>query len=375
MRAWLANVLRLGIKELRSLRADPVLVALIIYTFTFAIYSVATGAKFEVDNAAVAVVDDDRSDLSRRIAAAFLPPYFRTPERLDAVEAQKAMDEGRVVFVVTFPPNFEADMRAGRNPTLQVIVDATAMSLAGNGAAYIQNIISQEVLGFASRAEYQSTLPINLLVRANFNPNLSSVWFAAVMQIINNVTMLAVILTGAALIREREHGTIEHLLVMPVTPSEIMTAKIWANGLVILVAATLSLLLVVQGLLDVPIAGSVGVFVLGALLYQFSVTALGITLATFTTSMAQFGLLVLPVLIMMNLLSGSATPMESMPVWLQNGMQISPSTHFVAFSQAVLYRGAGLDIVWPDMLAMLAIGAILFVIALRRFRETMAAAR
>src|SRR5690606_9634256 len=159
--------------------------------------------------------------------------------------------------------------------------------------------------------------PVRCGAAASFNPTLASAWFTSVMQVINNVTILTVILTGAALIREREHGTVEHLLVMPVTPVEIMLAKILANGLVIVVAASLSLIFVVEGLLAVPIAGSIPLFLAGALLYQFSVAALGILIATFSTSMAQFGLLAIPVLIGLNLLSGSTTPMESMPEWLQ----------------------------------------------------------
>jgi ABC-2 type transport system permease protein len=195
------------------------------------------------------------------------------------------------------------------------------------------------------------------------------------MQVINNITMLSVILCGAALIREREHGTIEHLLVMPVTPIDIMLSKIWANGLVIVVAALLSFFLVVGWLLQVPIAGSITLFIAGAVLYQFSVTALGILLATFTTSMQQFGLLVIPVLIAMNLLSGSRTPLESMPEWLQYVMQVAPSTHFVGFSQAVLYRAADLTIVWPKMLAMTAIGTLFFTVALVRFRQSVMTAQ
>jgi ABC-2 type transport system permease protein len=246
------------------------------------------------------------------------------------------------------------------------------MTQAGNGTAYIQSIITREVLSFMQRREGSTSLPINLVVHAQFNPNLSSIWFNSVMQIINNITMLSVILCGAALMREREHGTIEHLLVMPVTPTEIMLAKMWANGLVILVAATLSLWLVVRGLLHVPVAGSTMLFVAGAALYQISVTALGILLATFTRSMPQFSLLVMPVLVVMNLLSGSTTPIESMPEFLRIVLNISPAAHFVAFSQAVLYRGAGLDIVWPQMAAIAGIGVLFFAISLRRFRAAIA---
>ena len=373
MNRSLANVLRLGVKELRSLRADPILTALILYTFTFAIYSVATGAKLDVEHAAVAIVDEDHSSLSRRIGAAIQEPFFRIPQYIAASDVDPAMDSGRYVFVIELPPKFESDLLAGRTPSVQINVDATAMAQAGNGAAYLQNIVSREVLAFAQHSEGLSQLPINLVVRAKFNPNVKSEWFTAVMQVINNITILSVILTGAALIREREHGTVEHLLVMPVTPADVMLAKIWANGLVIVVAALLSLVFVVEGLLEVPIQGSLALFIIGAVVYQFSVTALGILLATFTTSMPQFGLLVMPVLVIMNLLSGSTTPMESMPVWLQNVMEVSPARHFVSFSQAVLYRGAGLAIVWPQLVALAAIGAVFFMIALLRFRKAIVA--
>jgi len=363
----IARIFHLGVKELRSLRADPVLLFLVLYTFTIAVYTVANGMKFDVENAAVAVVDEDRSTLSRRLRDALLPPYFKPADLIDARDIDPAFDAGRYVFVISIPPRFERDLLSGWQPSVQIDVDATAMALAGNGAAYLQSIILQEVSADVP-ARLRSADAVSMVVRARFNPNLESAWFTPVMQVINNITMLSVILAGAALIREREHGTIEHLLVMPVTPLEIMLAKIWANGLVIVVAAILSLLLVVERLLAVPIAGSLWLFVGGAVLYQFSVTALGILIATVSGSMAQFGLLAMPVLIVLNLLSGATTPMESMPEWLQWLMQATPAPHFVAFSQAVLYRGAGVAIVWPELVALAVIGALYLGAAAIRFR-------
>ena len=189
-------------------------------------------------------------------------------------------------------------------------------------------------------------------------------------QVINQITLLTVILTGAALIREREQGTVEHLLVMPVVPTEIMLAKMIANGLVILIAATLSLQFVVHWWIGSPINGSLLLFVLGAAIYALVVAALGIMLGTLATTMGQFGLLAMPVLMVTQLLSGSSTPMESMPVWLQHVMQtISPTPHFVAFAQAVLFRGADITLVWRPMVAMLIIGVVYFAIAYSRFKR------
>jgi len=373
MRGYLANVFHLGVKELHSLRRDLVLVLLILYTFTFAIYTVANGVKTEVHNASIGFVDEDGSELSRRIRDAFLRPYFKPPAVLQHSEIDTAMDDGLYAFIIDIPPSFQTDVLAGRNPALQVNVDATAMTLAGNGSTYIQNIINQELAGFVSRAEGTASLPVSLTVRAKFNPNLESSWFSAIMQIISNVTMLSLILSGASVIREREHGTIEHLLVMPLRPAEIMLAKIWANGLVIVVAVVMSLYVVVQGFLNVTVHGSIELFALGTAVFLFAMTALGIMLSTVAKSMPQFGLLAIPFFVVMNMLSGGVTPLESMPQYLQIIMQAAPSTHFTAFAQAVLYRGAEFDVVWRQLAAMTVIGALLMALALTRFRSTMAA--
>jgi ABC-2 type transport system permease protein len=198
-------------------------------------------------------------------------------------------------------------------------------------------------------------------------------WFVAVNQVINNISVLALFLCGAAVLREREHGNIEHLLVMPLRPAELMFAKIWANGLVVMIAALLSLFLVVRALIGVPIAGSMLLFAFGLAVYLFSVTALGIMLATVVRSMPQFGLLAFPVFIVMSLLSGGQTPLESMPIFLQKVMQFVPSTHFVSFSQAVLFRNATPSMVWPDLAKMFAIGIAYTVFTLSRFRKMLAA--
>ncbi len=368
--AHITNVLRLMLKELRSIRADPAMLVLVVYSFSIAVYTVSTGASTEATNLSVGIVDEDGSALSRQIAEALTPPTFRPAVQITARQIDAEMDAGRLLFVIEIPTSFEANVRAGRQTSIQVNVDATAITQAGNGAGYIKNVIATEVENFISGGEDRKGLPIDVVVRSRFNPNLTSSWFTSVMQVINAITMLTVILTGAALIREREQGTVEHLLVMPVVPAEIMLAKILANGLVILVAAMLSLKFVVQWWLGVPIAGSVLLFFSGACLYALVVAALGILLGTLSTSMGQFGLLAIPVLLVMQLLSGSSTPIESMPVWLQYVMQIvCPTPHFVAFAQAVLFRGAGISIVWPQLVAMLAIGAVYFAFALRRFRR------
>jgi len=373
MATVLSNTYRLGIKELYSLIRDPVLMVLIFYTFSAAIYVVAKGVKTELSNAAIAVVDEDHSPLSARISGALMQPYFKPPATITLDQVDALMDAGRYSFVLDIPPGLEADLLAGKAPVIQLNVDATAMSIAGNGALYIQNIVTAEAADFLSRGADAPEAPVSLDIRAKFNPNLDSTWFMAVMQIINNVSILAIVLSGAAVIRERERGTIEHLLAMPVSVVEIMLAKIWANGLVIVVAAMLSLHLVVGGALGVPIAGSVTLFAFGSMVYLFAVTAMGVLLSTVARSMPQFGLAAIPIFVVMILLSGAVTPIESMPPAVQTAVQVLPSTHFVKFSQAVLYRGAGIGIVWPHLVITAAIGAACFAFAFARFRAALAA--
>ena len=364
------NVFRLVIKELRSIRADPTMLVLVVYAFSFSVNTVATGAVTEATNLSVGIVDEDGSDLSRRIAAGLRRPTFQPPVSISASEIDSKMDKGELLFVVEIPPNFESDIRAQRKTGIQINADATAVAQAGNGASYLRTAIANEIQRFISGRENSTGTPINLVVRAAFNPNLKTSWFSAMTQVINQITLLTVILTGAALIREREQGTVEHLLVMPVVPTEIMLAKMIANGLVILVAAMLSLQFVVHWWIGSPINGSLLLFLLGAGIYALVVAALGIMLGTLATTMGQFGLLAMPVLMVTQLLSGSSTPMESMPVWLQYMMQtISPTPHFVAFAQAVLFRGADITLVWKPLVAMLIIGAVYFAVAMRRFRR------
>ena len=366
----LANIFNLGIKEFRSLGRDYAMLILIAWAFTLGVYSSATGVPETLHHAPIAVVDEDQSQLSSRIVNAFQAPYFRTPEMIGHAQMDRGMDTGLYTFTLDIPPDFQRDVLAGRQPAVQVNVDATQTAQAFSGAGYIQNIIATEVREFVSRYRSEPGMPAELAVRMEFNPNLTQAWFGAVMEVINQITMLSIILTGAALIREREHGTVEHLLVMPLTAFEIMLAKVWSMGTVVLLAAALSLQLVVRGWLDVPISGSVGLFLLGAALHLFATTSMGIFLGTVARSMPQLGLLVILTLMPLQILSGGTTPRESMPELVQNIMLFAPTTHFVSLAQAILFRGAGLAIVWPQLLAIIGIGAAFFCGALWRFRRT-----
>ncbi|EPL61365.1 ABC transporter [Stutzerimonas stutzeri B1SMN1] len=366
----LANIYDLGVKELWSLWRDPMMLVLIVYVFTASVYTKATSMPETLHNAPIAIVDEDNSALSQRVASAFYPPQFTPPAMIDYGDVDPGMDAGLYTFALVIPPNFQRDVLAGRSPAAQLNVDATRMSQAFTGSGYIQQIFTGEVNEFVKRYRGTDAPPVDLALRARFNPALEQAWFGSVVQIINHITLLSIILTGAALIREREHGTIEHLLVMPVTPAQIMLSKVWSMALVVLIASFLSLNLMVRGVLGVPIEGSLALFFAGAALSLFATTSMGIFIATLARNMPQFGMLMMLTIMPLQMLSGGTTPRESMPEIVQNIMLIAPTTHFVELSQAILYRGAGLETVWQPFLALALIGTVLFSLSLARFRKT-----
>lgn len=371
----LSNIFWLGVKDLRTLSKDLMMILFIIYSFGLSIYMQSTGAGETVNNASVAIVDEDHSSLSRSIAGLFYPPYFQAAKMISAADIDRGMDNGLYTLVIVIPPHFEADVRKGRDIEVQVNADANAVQQASLGSGYIQNMVTDEVTRYRQEAQQTTGLPSDLVVRRAFNANGTQSWFRAIVGLADQLSMLIIILTGAALLREREHGTIEHLLVMPLTAFEIALAKVWSSGLVIFIGFICSLLFVVEGLLDVPIAGSRGVLLLGTLIYIFATAAIGIFLGTLARTMAQFALLMMMAVMPMMMLSGGMSPIESQPQWVQYVTWFFPSRHYVSFMQAIVYRGAGLDIVWKEFVTVLVMGVTFIAMSLLLFRQSVATLR
>ena len=367
----LSNVFWLISKELKSVLGDPVMVVLILWSFVVAVMLEASGAGDTVRNASIAIVDEDHSPLTRQISSALMPPWFQEPIFLPAGQASAAMDRGEIMFILTFPPDFAADTILGKGPVVQLLADATAVSQAQLGTDYIRNIIQEESVAFLSGTPEAPAQDLQLELRRAFNPNGNPVWFKSMSSLLNQLSLLTIALTGAAMLREREHGTIEHLMVMPLTPAEVALSKVLATMIVVLVAFIGSLLFVVQGLLNVPVAGSAPLLVGGAAVYLWAAAAIGMLLGTLARSMAQFALLVIMVIIPVIMLSGGMGAVESQPELVQRLTQALPSRHFLAFAKAVAFRGAGIGTVWPQLLLMAGLGAAFFAASLMLFRRSL----
>lgn len=374
MRAF-SSIFWLGTKEVRSLLRDTVMILLTFWAFGPGLLLRATGNPESVNNASIAFVDEDRSALSRSLMNSLTPPYFQTPVLIEFSELDRFIDQSRFTFVVVVPPNFESDVRRGLQPEIQLNVDATAVVQAATGASYIQEMLMQQITNYAHRSDAVSVPAVELVTRRAFNPNGVQAWFESVVALLDQISILTIALTGAALLREREHGTIEHLLVMPLTAFEIATSKVLASGLVIITAFSVSLAIVVEYMIGVPIAGSRLLLILGTIVYLFSAAAVGVFLGTVARTMAQFALLMLLVIMPMIMLSGGMTPIESQPEWLQPITQLLPSRHYMAFSQAIVFRGAGFESVLDEFLAMAGLGIAFFGASLFLFRRSITASR
>ncbi|WP_423973397.1 ABC transporter permease [Kingella oralis] len=366
----LKNILSLSAKELRSLFGDTVLVVLIVMMFSTMVYNTATNATSDVRNANIGIVDYDRSPLTRQIVAALLPPQFSKPVYVNPNDTQDLLDKSQLTFVLEFPPNFQRDVLAGRAPEAQLLVDATAMTQAGMGSGYITQIFSREIQEFMGVSQQiRQAMPARAVVNLQYNPNNQSSWFMGAAMAGNNIMLITLVLVGAAVIRERERGTMEHLLVMPVTATEIVAAKILANGLVVSAAAVLSMKFVVGGAIGAHLAGSLALYAVGVVLFMFSVASLSVMLATLAPTMPQYSLLMVPTYIVFMMFSGSTSPRANMPEMAQRLSEYWPSTQFAHFAQSVMFRGAGLETVWVQLLALSVSGAVFLGLALVRFRK------
>ncbi len=364
------HIYRLGLKELISFRYDYVLIVLVVYCFTVMVIVPSKGTGLQVHNSSVAYVDEDHSALSSRIIDSIQKPHFKTPREITFQDIDRVMDSGEYTFVIHIPSGFQKDILSRKSPEVRIDVDATAMGHAKLGTTYLTKIINQEITTYLMGSKYVMELPIRINTRVLYNQNRESSWFMCVVFLTHMITMLAIILPAAALIKEKERGTVEHLLVMPLVPLEITIAKVWANSLIVMIGTIFALYFSVKWVVGSPIVGSPLLFFFGTVVFLYATTELGVFLATIAKNQPQAGLLSIPIIVPISMLNGGTTPLESMPRFLQIAMQFSPTTHYMEFCSRVLFRNASLLVVAPQLLAMAAIGTALFIGAMIRFRAT-----
>ena len=366
-------------KEILQLSRDKVLLFLVLYAFSADIYNAGSGVTLQLKRAATAVHDLDHSFASRELMGRFQPPHFSIiGEVANEAAGLQLLDRGTAMAVIAFPPQFQRDLLRGRTVTVQMQVDATNSVLGFLASSYASEIVGEYSLeagmkraGLSPGAQLQAPVVLNDY-RVWFNPNQRDDWFMSISELLNVITAFAILLPAAALVREKERGTIEQLLVSPLTAFQVLFPKIISMTAVILAATAISVFGILQPLFEVPLRGSLMLFFAVTMLYVFCIAGLGLFIGTVTRNLSQASMLAILTLAPMMFLSGVWTPPEAMPALVRYAMYISPLHYYVDASYAILLKGAGINVIGHSLVGIVLLGGLLFGLGLWRFRSQFA---
>jgi ABC-2 type transport system permease protein len=368
----LASMIR---KEFAQLLRDVPILLVLLWAFGGAIYLHGHATSTEIHNYPVVILDLSRSAASRELIARLHAPYFKIVGHVDSDRALvDALDLARASFGIVIPTSFERDVVAGRG-TFQVISDGTLATSATIAVAHLSTITAEYNQFLVARGAIASggsvaRIPtVDARVRVAYNPNQTSAWFSSILELLNMTTMVSMLLTAAAVVREKERGTLEQLLVTPLRPAELFAAKIVPTLVLVLLLSFLSLTTIIRGAFGTPVRGSLSLFYLVTALYVFAVANLGIAMAVIVRNIAQAMMLLILILFPMLFLSGARFPPETMEPWLRYLSLISPMRYYIDFGYQVLFKGNGLAYVWPDVVGMCVIGILTFTFSVVRFRR------
>jgi ABC-2 type transport system permease protein len=362
-------------KEILQLGRDLPLLLFLLYSFSLAVYVSGVGLTMQLQNADLVVHDGDHSFSSRELIHRFQPPYFRLQgEVADPRDGLRRLDEGKTMVLLDIPPRFHEALASGEPTAVQLLVDTTnapqGLSAAGYAAQIAARFGSEAGLAFLGLSSSQGAMPtITSAHRVWFNPTQDEAWFQSIAHLLRMVTVFAVLLPAVALVREKERGTVEQLLVSPLSPLQIMLSKVLAMSAVILLCAAIAVYGVLQPVFHVPMKGPAWLFFALTGLHVFTTSGFGLVAATVTRNQAQVGMVTLFLVGPMMLLSGVTTPYESMPPWVQTMMAFSPLRYYIDVTYGVLLKGAGLDVLWQPVITMAFLGGGLFLFGMWRFRK------
>jgi ABC-2 type transport system permease protein len=365
-------------KEFAQIFRDRAVVAILIWAFTASIYTSGRGRAMEITNVATAVYDTSRSPASREFLSHLQPPYFKFVAYLNREEdITKWLDSGKASIVVIIPPDFQRKVSGAGQAHIQVISDGALAIPATIAVAYVAQISSTYSITILEQRASAVGLHLNNLpgvderVRVKFNPNMLSAWFSSLLELMNMFTMVSLLLTAANLVREKEHGTLEQLLVSPARPIEIFLAKIIPTLVLVLGLSAFSFLLILKPVFHVPIRGSLFLFYSVAALYVFAMTSMGIAIAVVARNLSQAMMIMLLILQPMIFLSGAWNPPEAMSPWMRWLSLISPMRYFIDFGYGVILKGNGLSIVAWDIAGIVILGSALFTFSLWWFQRSL----
>ncbi|QER41234.1 ABC transporter permease [Thermodesulfobacterium sp. TA1] len=362
-------------KEFLQLFRDKILLIILIYAFTVVVYTGGKGINLEVRNFAVIVHDQSRSPESREFISKLRLPYFKIVGYVNSErEVIDWLDRGKASMAVIIPPDFVKKVKQ-KNAKIQAIVDGTMSMTSTMAISYLSTITYEYSLEIVDFSVYQKTLrmpQVEAKIRSLFNPNNLSTWFMSLLELFNMTTMVSLLISASALIREKEYGTIEQLLITPVRTWEVFLAKIIPTVAVIGILSLVSLFVMVKGVFKVPIRGSIPLFFLVTCLYVFAMSSLGIAIATVVNNLSQAMMVILAVLVPMLMISGAWTPPEAMHPIINTLSLFSPMRYYLEFGYGVLLKGVGLEYLWKNILGIATVGGAIFIFSALRFRKSFA---
>lgn len=365
-------------KEFAQIFRDVPLLIILVWAFTGAVYSSGRGRATDTLEIATAVYDLSRSPASRELISHLQPPYFKLVASLDReVEITRMLDAGEAAIVIVIPPDFHRDLSGRRKATVQVLTDGTIAMPATVSIAYVAAIADRYAATVAERRadargfDVVRGPAIEERLRVRFNPNMLSAWFAGLLELLNMCTMVALLLTASNLVREKEHGTVEQLLVSPARPLEIMLAKIVPAIILILLLSSVSIFLVLVPGFGLPIQGSLALFYGVTVLYVFAMASMGIAIAVVARTLPQAIMIMILILQPMVFLSGAWNPPEAMIPWMRAASVLSPFRYYIDFSFGLILKGNGLTQLMPDIGGIVVLGSVLFVFSLAWFERSL----
>jgi len=359
-------------KEFSQLFRDVPMLLILTWAFTGGVYTGGHGGGTELSKYPIVVYDLSQSRASRELVSRFRAPYFKLVGYAGSdAEVVAMLDRGQASLAVVIPSDFERRLTEA-SARFQVISDGSQSmmaTIAGGHIAGIANDYSVE-LSERSRSSGLGTRQVpqvDARPRVEYNPNLIEAWFSSLLEVFNQTTMVAMLLAAAAMVREREYGTVEHLLVSPLRPLELFAAKLAPVVALVPLANVASVLAIVHGAFATPIRGSVMLYYVVSVVYVFAMASLGLGIAVLARNLGQAMMLVLLTLYPMTLLSGAFSPPESQGTLMRTFSLLSPVRYYVDFGYQVIFKGNGLADVWPDVAGILVLGVAIFLLSVRRF--------
>ncbi len=346
------------IKEMASFMRSPMLVLLVLYSFTIDIYVAGDGIDIEPRNVVVGYVDNSGGRISKKILSSLHQPEFVSPVRFNSQrELSGAIFNKEVMVGLVFDADFEKLYREGKDTQLNVLLDATSASQGFTTLSYLQNII----LDFEA-----INIPVELKIHKLFNQNADNKSFMAVSELLSLITMLVVILTAIVFVKEKEEGTWDIMLLMPVDPRITILAKSFSQVIIVTFGVVLSLGLILFAVFDTPMNGSFWSFMFLTFLYSFASAGIGLFVAAIAKDVMQVAQFSIVIMMPLIFLSGAWTPVYAMHPVLEALSYLSPLRYYIEGSESIFYRGTPFLDLYPYFFGVLILGIILYWMGFRK---------